>query len=56
MASAVSNRIILATFASNIYRIKHIAETCKKFNRKIIVFGRSMENSIELALNNGLNT
>ena len=47
-------RVIIATFASNIYRIKHIVETCKKYNRKIIVFGRSMENSIELALNNGL--
>ncbi len=47
-------RIIIATFASNIYRVKHIAETCRKYNRKIIVFGRSMENSVELALNNGL--
>lgn len=47
-------RVIIATFASNIYRVKHIAETCKKYNRKIIVFGRSMENSVELALNNGL--
>ncbi len=47
-------RIIIATFASNIYRIKHIIETCKKHNRKIIVFGRSMETTIELALNNGL--
>lgn len=47
-------RVIIATFASNMYRVKHIAETCKKYNRKIIVFGRSMENAIELALNNGL--
>jgi ribonuclease J len=47
-------RVIIATFASNIYRIKHICETCKKYNRKIVVFGRSMENGIELALNNGL--
>lgn len=47
-------RVIIATFASNIYRIKHIAETCKKYNRKIIIFGRSMENSVELAVNNGL--
>ena len=47
-------RVIIATFASNIYRIKHIVETCRKNNRKIIIFGRSMETSIELAMNNGL--
>lgn len=54
MISKHYGRVIIATFASNIYRIKHIVETCKKYNRKIIIFGRSMENSIELALNNGL--
>ena len=47
-------RIIIATFASNIYRIKHIIETCKRHNRKIVVFGRSMETNVELAINNGL--
>ncbi len=47
-------RVIIATFASNIFRLKHIIETCKTYNRKIIVFGRSMENNIELSLQNGL--
>lgn len=49
-------RVIIATFASNIFRIKHIVETCKQYNRKIVVFGRSMDNAIELALNNELLT
>ena len=25
-------RVIIATFASNIFRVKHILETCKKYN------------------------
>lgn len=47
-------RLIIATFASNVFRIKHIVETCKKYNRKIVIFGRSMETNINLALDNGL--
>ena len=49
-------RVIIATFASNIYRLKHIIESCQKNNRKIIIFGRSMENAIEIALQNNMIT
>ena len=47
------SRIIIATFASNIYRLKHIIDTCKRNNRKVAIFGRSMENNIEISLNSG---
>ena len=47
-------RVIIATFASNIYRLKHIIDSCHENNRKIIIFGRSMENAIAIALENGM--
>ena len=56
IVNGYNGRVIIATFASNIYRVKHIVETCRKNNRKIIVFGRSMETATNLALNNGLLT
>ncbi len=47
------SRIIIATFASNIYRLKHIVDTCKRNGRKIAIFGRSMENNIDISLKEG---
>ena len=48
-----NNRIILATFASNIYRLKHIIEICRKNKRKVALFGRSMDTSIDIAVKCG---
>lgn len=46
-------RIIVATFASNVYRLKHIIETAKRYNRKVVLFGRSMETQVEIAIESG---
>ena len=42
-------RIIIATFASNVHRIRYFIEASMKHNRRIAVSGRSMENVLELA-------
>ncbi len=48
-----NGRVIIATFASNVYRLKHIVETCRANNRKIAVFGRSMETQLEIGVSCG---
>ena len=48
-----TGRIIIATFASNVYRLKHIIETAKRNHRKVVLFGRSMETQVEIAIQSG---
>ncbi len=42
-------RIIIATFASNVHRIKYFIEASMKHHRRIAVSGRSMENLLSLS-------
>lgn len=46
----VKGRIIVATFASNVYRVQHILEACEECGRKVAIFGHSMEKNIEAAM------
>ncbi|MBN2853557.1 MAG: ribonuclease J [Clostridia bacterium] len=50
--SKATGRIIVATFASNVHRLQQIVNASMKFNKRIAIYGRSMQNvtkkSIEL--------
>ncbi len=51
--SRAKSRIIVATFASNIHRIQQVITAAEKYDRKVAISGRSMENIMEVATNLG---
>lgn len=48
-----NNRIIIATFASNVFRIQQIINAAERYNRKVVLSGRSMVNVMGIAQNLG---
>ncbi|HLR34855.1 MAG TPA: ribonuclease J [Tissierellales bacterium] len=46
--SKAKQRIIVATFASNIHRIQQIIDAAVLYDRKVIISGRSMVNTVEV--------
>ena len=43
------NRIIVATFSSNVHRIQQVIDAALKYDRKVAVIGRSMVNVVSIA-------
>ncbi len=52
-ANHTKQRIIVATFASNIHRVQQVINSAVKYGRKVAVSGRSMENIVEVAMTLG---
>jgi len=46
---AAKERIIIASFASNVHRLQQAISTAYKYNRKVAVVGRSMVNVVNIA-------
>ncbi len=49
----VNQRIIIATFSSNVHRVQKIIDNAVKCKRKVAISGRSMENVVNIAMELG---
>ncbi|KKS44284.1 MAG: RNA-metabolising metallo-beta-lactamase [candidate division CPR1 bacterium GW2011_GWA2_42_17] len=48
------NRLIIATFSSQLERMMNIIQSAEKYGKKVVVDGRSMKNNIEIVKNMGM--
>ena len=46
-------RIIVATFSSNVHRIQQVIDTAVRYKRKVAILGRSMVNVVNISLEMG---
>jgi ribonuclease J len=51
--ASAEGRIIVATFASNISRIQQVIDAAVRYQRKVTIIGRSMQDNVKMALQLG---
>jgi len=50
----IKTRLIISMFSSHVLRIAKIVEACEKYNKKVVVEGRSMKNNIDICKEAGI--
>jgi len=53
LINAAKSRVIVALFASNVFRIQQVIDIAVKNHRKVIINGRSMEQMVAVAMDLG---
>lgn len=48
-----SQRIVVATFASNMHRVQQVIDVAEQYNRKVCIVGRSMVNVVNIGMELG---
>jgi ribonuclease J len=56
LGTSVGKQVIVTTISSNISRIQQAINSAKKFNRKVVISGRSIEQKVSVAVKHGLFT
>ncbi len=51
--ASAPGRVIVATFASNISRIQQAIDIATRYNRKVVIIGRSMQDNVKIAIQLG---
>lgn len=47
-------RVVIATFASNIHRVQQVIDLSRRFGRKVVLLGRSMQQNMKIAVELGI--
>ena len=50
------NRLVIATFSSNVHRVQQIIDASVRYGRKVVILGRSMQNIVGAAIKLGYMT
>lgn len=50
---SAKERIVVATFASNLHRVQQVIDATEYYDRKLVISGRSMEKNVKIAIDLG---